>query len=84
MKLILVFYYPSMSEPGRGMKYMGEDHVYLYLMKPDFDHFRVRYGVNTLVAQKREVELAAKRGIEYPLHSLQLLYDNEQYAVYNV
>ncbi|MYE87387.1 hypothetical protein F4X33_00105 [Candidatus Poribacteria bacterium] len=63
---------------------MGEDHVYLYLMKPDFDHFRVRYGVNTLVAQKREVELAAKRGIEYPLSSLKLLYDNEGYAVYNV
>ena len=78
------FYYPSMSEPGRGMKYMGEDHVYLYLMKPDFDHFRVRYGINTLVAQKREVELAAKRGIEYPLRSLKLLYDNEGYAVYNV
>ena len=78
------FYYPSMSEPGRGMKYMGEDHVYLYLMKPDFDHFRFRYGVNTLVTQKQEVELAAKRGIEYPLGSLELLYDNEQYAVYNV
>ena len=78
------FYYPSMSEPGRGMKYMGEDHAYLYLMKPDFDHFRVRYGVNTLVTQKREVELAAKRGIKYPLGSLKLLYDNEQYAVYSV
>lgn len=78
------FYYPSMSEPGRGMKYMGEDHVYLYLMKPDFDRFRLRYGINTLVAQKREVELAAKRGIEYPLSSLKLLYDNEGYAVYNV
>ena len=78
------FYYPSMSEPGRGMKYMGEDHVYLYLMKPDFDHFRVRYGVNTLVTQKREVELAVKRGIEYPLSSLKLLYDNEGYAVYSV
>lgn len=78
------FYYPSMSEPGRGMKYMGEDHAYLYLMKPDFDHFRVRYGANTLVTQKREVELAAKRGIEYPLNSLELLYDNEGYAVYRV
>ena len=78
------FYYPSMSEPGRGMRYMGEDHVYLYLMKPDFDHFRARYGVNTLVTQKREIELAAKRGIEYPLSSLELLYDNEGYAVYNV
>ena len=78
------FYYPSMSEPGRGMKYMGEDHVYLYLMKPDFDHFRVRYGVDTLVAQKREIELAAKRGVEYPLNSLKLLYDNAGYAVYSV
>lgn len=78
------FYYPSMSEPGRGMAYMGEDHVYLYLMKPDFDYFRVRYEVNTLVAQKREVELAAKQGIEYPLSSLKLLYDNEQYTVYSV
>lgn len=78
------FYYPSMSEPGRGMKYMGEDHVYLYLMKPDFDHFRVRYGVDTLVTQKQEVELAAKRGVEYPLNSLELLYDNGGYAVYRV
>ncbi len=78
------FYYPSMSEPGRGMRYMQEDHVYLYLMKPDFDYFRVRYGVNTLVAQKRAVELAAQRGIEYPLSSLKLLYDNEGYAVYSV
>ena len=78
------FYYPSMAEPGRGMRYMGEDHAYLYLMKPDFDHFRARYRVNTLVTQKREVELAVKRGIEYPLGSLELLYDNEGYAVYNV
>ena len=78
------FYYPSMSEPGRGMKYMQEDHVYLYLIKPDFDYFRVRYGVNTLVAQKREIELAAKQGIVYPLSSLKLLYDNDQYAVYSV
>jgi hypothetical protein len=78
------FYYPSMSEPGRGMKYMGEDHVYLYLMKPDFDHFRVRYGANTLVTQKREVELASQRGVEYPLDSLELLYDNEGYAVYSI
>ncbi len=78
------YYYYSFAEPGRGMRYMQEDHVEHHLIRPDFGHFRTRYGINTVVVDKRTLAFAAAKGLEYPVEMLDIVFENANYAVYSL
>lgn len=78
------YYYNLFYEQGRGLEYQNEDIVYFQLIRPDFDYFQKKYGITMLVTNKKRVEFAKTKDIDYKLHDKKPLYENANYAVYRV
>jgi hypothetical protein len=80
------FYYDNISRHNKidGIKYMEEDHVTLHYVKADMDYFVGRYGINTVVAEKRSLGNALEHGIKYNFDNEDKIYENDEYLVYRL
>ena len=45
------FYYPFISGKLDGFKYMEQEEVLLYLVKPDFQYFKATYSIDHLIVE---------------------------------
>jgi len=81
-----LFYYDNISNPKKidGIKYMQEDHILLHYVKPDMQYFANKYGINTVVVQKKELKNAENLGINYEFKDCKKLFENDEYLVYKI
>ncbi|MCQ9205008.1 MAG: hypothetical protein NG737_01675 [Omnitrophica bacterium] len=63
-----------------GIKYMEEDFVVLNYVKPNMHYFVDKYGINTVIVRKRELETARQKGINYQVNNK--TFENEDYIVF--
>ena len=78
------FYHMFVAGPGGNFDYMNRDLARYSWPRPDLEHFRDSYGVNTIVVRKQEAEDAARGGLAYPLREEDRLFENGTYAVYRL
>lgn len=67
-----------------GFKYMEEDEIIYNYIKPDFSYFKEKYRITTVVVDKRVVEAISKKGILYNFNEMRAVYENHDYAVYDI
>ncbi len=71
-----------LTEVPGGFDYMlAEREVYQY-PKTDLSYFSGKYGINTILVEKRHLAKAAGLAIHYSFDGCDLLYENETYCVY--
>ncbi len=76
------FYYRFILSKENGFAYMDEDHVDFDAIRPDFNYFKRKYGIDLVVIDKHEyAKLHATKGVEYSFEAAQLMYENERYRV---
>jgi len=82
----LDFYYQFLTE-GKidGFKRQQEDeHLYNFI-KPDFDYFIQNYQIDTFVIEKKALKKSRrKHKINYSFTNLKLVFDNEEYLIYQI
>ncbi|MBU1122095.1 MAG: hypothetical protein KKF54_05335, partial [Candidatus Omnitrophica bacterium] len=81
-----IFYYDNICDYDKidGLKYMEEDYIALYYVKPDMNYFAEKYGINTVVMQKQSLKYAETQGINYKFKEEDKLFENELYLVYKI
>jgi len=78
------FHIYHVFQPDKGLKHTIEDHQVHHFVKPDFNYFIDKYGANILVTHKESLLKSAKMGVSYSLEKLRLMYENNDYAVYEL
>jgi hypothetical protein len=79
------FYYPFISGKLDGFKYMEQEEVLLYLVKPDFQYFKATYGIDHLIVEHavlKETPLAAD--YKEQLNSARCLFSTQEYSIYKI
>ena len=81
----VLFYYDWVCT-GRldGFGYMLEDEILYSHIRPDFRHFRDKYDVTTVAARKSAVASIKKEGVDYSLEGVAPVFQNAEYAVYDI
>ena len=79
-----LFYYRFVYKPIVDNDYMENDHVSFELIKPDFEYFRDKYGIDTVVVSKNTRVAAKKKNIYYHLSKYGVLFENTEYIVLDI
>lgn len=78
------YYYSFINGPSKDYAYMKEDHIAYDLIRPDFDHFKTQYGVNTVVLSKETKINAEKNNIYYDISKYPTIFENDDFVVIKV
>lgn len=80
------FYYRAINEEadGRGFDNLDEDSAFFELPLPKFDHFKKKYGVNTIIVVKDILDYSRKMGVDYDFSPLKKLFENDTFLVYKL
>ena len=79
-----LFYYNFVTKDIDGFQYMKDDMVAYRFVRPDFNYFRQKYAINTLVVQKSDLTIARRQGIDYDFEALNKIFENDEYMVYTI
>lgn len=79
------FYYIFVNpSKGKGFDYMNDDLVAHRFPRTDIEHFKNKYGINTIVIYKKALVTAQKRGLFYKFANENPVFENQEYAVYRI
>lgn len=77
------FYYRFIFCTGKekAYDYLDDDHIKFEYIRPDFQHFAKKYGINIIVASKRILKKGKRYSIYYNFGSAPI-FENAEYYVY--
>jgi len=78
------FFHMFVSQGKRGFRYMEEDLEKYNWPRNDLNHFKEKYGINTIVARKSVLETALEQGLYEELAQQQPIFENEDHIVYRL
>jgi len=78
------YYYDFIGDKLDGMRYMNEEYSILHYVNTDFNYFKKKYKINTIIVRNKNINVAKMKGIQYKFSGLNKIYANNEYEVYKI
>ncbi len=80
----VIFYYLFIRSDGKGFEYMEQDFVKYNVPKPDFEIFKRKYKINTLIVETSIAETGKLGNITYDFDGLKNVAENDEYRMFRI